>query len=294
MRRIILHGHIFKNAGTTFDWSLARSFAGGFVEDRQDDEMRARGREHIAALVESRESLVALSSHHMPRDLPRLKGVRFEPVYLLRHPLERMRSAYDFERKQRIDTPGSLAAKSKSFRDYVEWRMQNNVSRTIRNYQTLYLAGHHRRASNAKIAVKFFSAAIETLRKVQLVGLVELYDESMVLFETALRESFPEIDLSYVSQNVSRKKRRQEEPGSAVAATLQALGNLQQQVIDENSYDLALYQLVKSRLTSQMAAIDDFDDRLAEFRRRCERLQQRRLVEDLRRHTSRLRRRSLG
>jgi len=78
---------------------------------------------------------------------------------MLRHPIERIRSVYDFERKQRGRTPGSRAAKSKSFRDYVAWRMTPAVAHTIRNYQTLYLAGYHGLAGDAELAGSYFPRA---------------------------------------------------------------------------------------------------------------------------------------
>jgi hypothetical protein len=234
--------------------------------------MRSDGARHLADIVDKHPELRAVSSHHMPSPLPQVRGVRFIPVYLLRHPLERIRSAYDFERKQLANTPGSRAAKTKSFRGYVEWRMKSNVSRTIRNYQTVYLAGRHGRASNAAIAVKYFSEAIDTLRAVPHVGLVERYDESMVMLEESLRSQFHGIDLSYIPQNVSRRSRKTDSYVSTVAQTLQQLGDLQKQVIDENSYDLALYQLIDSRLDAQIGRIDDFASKLRNFRQRCQRL----------------------
>ena len=36
MRNVILHYHLFKNAGSTLDWSLQRQFGAGFVDHRDD------------------------------------------------------------------------------------------------------------------------------------------------------------------------------------------------------------------------------------------------------------------
>ena len=62
MRHILLHGHIFKNAGTTFDWSLERSFGEAFLDHREDKVMRERGGRHLAALVDDRPALRAFSA----------------------------------------------------------------------------------------------------------------------------------------------------------------------------------------------------------------------------------------
>ena len=278
MRHIILHGHIFKNAGTTFDWSLQKNFGKNFLDHRKDLLMRSEGRGHIEELLTTKQALCAVSSHHMTRDLPDMPGVSFIQTYLLRHPLERIRSVYDFERTQRGRTPGAKAAKSKSFKDYVEWRMLPKVAHTIRNYQTLYLAGIHGLASERELALHYFPDALEAVRGDSLIGLVERYDESMVVLEDTLKECFADIDLAYVAQNVSKSKRGKKPPPDPVANTLEELGDLQRTVIDKNSFDLALYQLVSERLDSRILDIARFDEKLEDFRERCQRLARRKIL----------------
>ncbi|RLA44088.1 MAG: hypothetical protein DRQ97_11860, partial [Gammaproteobacteria bacterium] len=221
MRHIILHGHIFKNAGTTFDWSLEKIFGKGFLDHREDKLIRSEGREHLVQLVNENPHLHAVSSHHMPGDIPEQPGVRFIPIYLLRHPIERIRSVYNFERRQKSGTAGAKAAKIKNFRDYVDWRMQPGVARTIRNYQTRYLAGHHTRSSATDIPSRCFTEALATINNdVALVGLVEQYDKSMVVLEESLRVFFPAIDLSYVAQNIAAKKTVHSNTGDAIEKIL--------------------------------------------------------------------------
>ncbi len=278
MRAVILHGHIFKNAGTSFDWSLERQFGDGFLDHRDDRAMRAGEGEHLRELLTAQPGLQAISSHHMTGELPELPGVQFQQVFLLRHPLERLRSVYEFERRQRGKTPGSRAARSKSFRDYVAWRMLAEVAHTIRDYQTLYLAGYHGLASAADRARTYFPAALQLLSGSALVGLVDRYDESMVVIEEALRPYFPAIDLACVPQNVARGKDRSSGIEGLVEATLNELGELQKTVIELNSNDLALYQQACQALDAKIHAVDDFESLLSNYRKRCHRLRRRKLV----------------
>jgi hypothetical protein len=271
LRNLLVHGHIFKNAGTTFDWSLQRNFDTQFLDHRQDQLMKEKGAEHVAEVVAGDPELQAFSSHHLCSPLPEIPGVSLMPVYFLRHPIERVASVYNFERQQQADTPGAKAAKEKSFADYVSWRMQGNVAHTIRNYQMHYLAGSHTHASITAPGIAAFSRAMTTLRSTPLIGIVERYDESMVLLEHLLRELWPGLDLAYVRQNVSRRGLRRGVK-SSVEAVLKRLGPLQKTLIDNNSLDLALYQLVNRRLDEQLSRIDDLDARLASFRGRCEAL----------------------
>ncbi len=268
MRHVILHGHIFKNAGTTLDWSLRRCFGNGFLDHRDDERMISDGRDELRRLVMGDPGLNAVSSHHMSGDYPDIPGVAFLPVFILRHPIARMRSVYDFERQQQADTPGARAAKEKNFRDYVRWRMQPDVRRTIRNYQTMYLAGQRDFCSDRAIAEQCFPRALEALGTAAGVGIVERYDESMVVLEESLKVSLPGIDLAYEAQNVSGALPIGKNVDGPVADVLEELGGLARQVIDENSLDLALYQLGREQLQSRIDRIPDFAAKLHAFRSR--------------------------
>ncbi|MDO8862509.1 hypothetical protein Q6D67_12430 [Haliea sp. E1-2-M8] len=272
MRNIILHGHIFKNAGTSLDWSLTRSFGDAFLDHRDDQAMRRHGGCHLAEVLAENRDLMALSSHHLPRDIPALPGVRLHCIYLLRHPLLRIRSVYDFEREQQADTLGAQAAKRMSFREYVAWRMEPDTPPTIRNFQTLYLSKKKRsRARAARALPQFFDALVYT-QSLPVVGIVELYDQSMVLLEEKLRPHLPTLDLAYIPQNVSGNPVAAVDDEQRVALILKELDDLGKSVIDNNSYDLALYQAALETLRAATSRLPGFAEKLAGFRERCQML----------------------
>lgn len=270
MRAVILHGHIFKNAGSTLDWSLQRSFGEAFLDHRNDSAMTIEGEQYLCALLAAQPQLCALSSHHLCCPLPQLDTMQLLPLFMLRHPISRVASVYAFERQQGGTSPGAVAAREMSFEDYVGWRLRPSVARTIRNYQTLYLAGRHRDLSSAQLGLGIFGRAMATVRSVPTIGLVERYDESMVLFEAALRPYFPQIDLSYVRQNQTAAPDLPRTPD----AILQALGAAGAELVDANSLDLAIYQLVQQRFAQTWSEWDVAEQELESFRRRCEALQE--------------------
>ncbi|MEQ9465317.1 MAG: hypothetical protein RJQ10_16770 [Haliea sp.] len=274
MRDIVLHGHIFKNAGTSLDWSLARSFGSAFLDHRDDQAMRRNGGRHLAEVLADKQDLVALSSHHLPRDLPAMSGVRVHTIYLLRHPLLRIRSVYDFERAQQADTLGAQAAKRMSFREYVAWRMEPDTPPTIRNFQTLYLAKNKRSSTRSSRILPRFVDALAFAQSLPVVGIVELYDQSMVLLEEKLRSHLPALDLAYIPQNVSGNTAAAMSEGQRVALILEELGDLGKTVIDNNNYDLALYQAALETLTAATNKLPGFAAKLAVFRERCQALRE--------------------
>ena len=272
MRNVLLHGHIFKNAGTTLDWSLARSFGDQFLDHRRDDLMRQHGSAHVVDTLNDSPDLQAISSHHMPQMPGESDGYRFHRLYLLRHPMLRVRSVYEFEREQEAETPGARAAKEKDLKEYVDWRMQRNVGPTIRNFQCRYLAGRFAPGKGKLTDLEYFSAAMQALREVEFIGVVEMYDESMVMAERLLRPIFPDIDLAHVPQNVSRSGRDTRSPEEKLARLNSSLGDLQKTLLDNNSYDLALYQMGLARLEEEISNFKGFRKALTNFQRRCTRL----------------------
>jgi hypothetical protein len=105
---------------------------------------------------------------------------------------------------------------------------------------------------------------------------VDRYDESIVLIEQAWRAHFPELNLAYIRQNASRRT----DSGpveNKVQKVLSRLEGQQQQLIDSNSLDLAIYHLVNQRLDTRIAQYPDFEQHLTDFRARCAALKKRSL-----------------
>ena len=264
MRTVIAHGHIFKNAGTTFDWALERNFGKGFCDHREDQLMRQQGASYLTQYLLDNPHINAISSHHLC-DTSAIDGIDIIPVYILRHPIERILSVYNFERKQESSSPGSLAAKKYNFKDYVEWRMDPEVNRTIRNYQTIYLAGTHTRKASKACTLDTLNAAMIKVQA-SLVGLVEKFDASMMKFEESLSKRGIELDLSYVRQNVTNEK----PDSNGIAYIAEELGDIFKRVLDENAYDLALYYAVNQLFEKD--DMEDYSEQLADFKRRCARI----------------------
>lgn len=268
-RNILVHGHIFKNAGTTLDWCLKRHFGSGFLDHRDDKPMRTDGADYLGPFLLSNPKLMAISSHHLCYPLPELTGVTLHAIYLFRHPIERVLSVYEFERQQRAQTPGAVNAKRMDITEYIRWRLTPESGATIRNYHVRYLAGLHR-ASKRALTNDDYEIAQANLHERARIGLVERYDESFVEFEYALQDAF-QLDLANVPQNVNTA--RAERAEDRVVELRARLGEpLFREVEAANELDLSLYAEAKDLLDQRTVSIPCFDESLREFRARCERL----------------------
>ncbi len=269
-RAIIAHGHIFKNAGTTFDWALKRNFKKGFTDHRDKKQMGRGGVNCLVNVIKNNSKLKAVASHHfyhwMP--LPELPQITIIPCFFIRHPIERVRSVYTFERRQKSDTPGAVHAKKLNFRDYVEWRMGHRGGGVVMDYQLKYCSGRRGLVLDDDLVFQ----TTQFLSTEALTGVVDRYDESMVYFEDVLRERFPQIDLSYLRQNVSKGAATGLSIEDKIAAICQELGDSANALKECNLADLKLYSLINQTLDQHVGQISNFSEKLAEFRLRCNKL----------------------
>jgi len=267
-RTIIVHGHIFKNAGTSFDWALQRNFSEHFIDHEDGREMMKKA--YLAKFIEANPGLQALATHHLYRwmPLPELPGVTTIPCFLLRHPIERVRSVYDFERRQESDTPGAVYAKKLNFKDYIAWRLDHKAGGVVMNYQTKYCSGR----TGKPIDGPLLESTVEYMQSSSLTGVVDRFDESMVYFEEALRSTFPQIDLAYVRQNMSAGKASNVAVEKKASAVLDELGSVGPILEGHNQADLLLYVKANEALDKVVGEIEGFETKLKKFRKRCKKL----------------------
>lgn len=295
---VIVHCHIFKNAGSTFDWSLRRQFGERMMEHKGANGTVLTA-EDLKRIVEG-GSVRAVSSHAVHLPLPVIENVELQPALFLRHPIERVYSVYAFERRQKDDTPGSRQAKKLAFGDYVSWRLDSSSPAVIRNYQTRYCAGFLGHGGES-VSPELHRRAESFIEGVLLLGVVDAYDTSMVLFERVLRDRIGAVDLRYIRQNVSsgawtygpirlrgvlarlgtgmawnsfqRGAGGDPRPEKRAEWVLESLDpEVADALLAANSHDMALYRRAKELVRSRGDAMQEIKQEMAQFLARCEAL----------------------
>jgi hypothetical protein len=251
-RKAIIHKHIFKNAGSTFDWILKENLGNAFCDHRDDIPMKEEGYSYLLRFLKENPQILALSSHHLMFQFKTDAEIEFIPVYLIRHPIERIRSVYNFERIQKSDSIGAIMAKQMNFNDYVLWRMQEDTQPTIRNFHTKFLAGE----KPAEICnEKSLQKARNELISNRFIGIVDKFSLSMKYFENEFANIGIHLNLTkYESQNVLQDvdniniNKRVEE-------ILNDLGVLSDLVIEKNNYDIYVYNYACELLEKRFANV---------------------------------------
>jgi hypothetical protein len=238
---LILHYHLFKNAGTSVDAMLKQNFGKRWEEK----EFKTPGARSNAAAVEtflnSRPDLHAFSSHTAMLPLPKLAGREVFPIIFLRHPVSRLKSAYDFERKQDVDTFGARLAKKHDFAGYLRELLESPGHRQARNFQTCRLAFGMPRSYGSEL-----DRARATLDTLPFCGLVEEYDRSLALLEKFLSPRIPDFRAIAVRKNITRGN------GYTLADLLEQIADeigpdLNQALWDANADDMTLFEGVRQR-----------------------------------------------
>jgi len=107
-----------------------------------------------------------------------------------------------------------------------------------------------------------------SVKNMDMLGIVDKFDESMVLFEETLRKYFSDIDLSYVPQNIGQKVGESKE---ARLAWLEAeIGReTYELLVQRNKHDIGLYDYIQEEFQRRVDGVENFSEKLESFKKRC-------------------------
>lgn len=229
-RTIILHYHLFKNAGTSVDHILKANFKDRWVTREFGHSNSPEGNSpEVESWISAEADAVAFSSHTMMGPLPQVPGVNVISLVLLRDPIARIRSAYDFERNQTVDTSGSLLARRTDFEGYVRERLSKSGDHQCRNFHV------HRLASLVPGDAPMLDRALKAVDKISVLGLVARFSDAMAALETAL--AAPGIPFAWEETTRNKSERSDDEISPELLELLKK----------ENTDDIALLEKVKAQ-----------------------------------------------
>jgi hypothetical protein len=242
MRHIILHYHIFKNAGSTVDSILKNSFGNrcGSIEGLNPWDTLGAG--DILKYAIKNQSIKTISSHHARLPKPHSPNIAFHPIIFLRHPIDRVGSVYSFERRQPINSPslGVKIARRNDFAGYVRWRLSDGNGAVIKNFQTVHLSGRQNDMRVAHATDNDLKDAIVKISQLPFFGIVELFDNSIERMNKYLSQYFENIDVNYSITNRSTERR------NTLLERLDDIeimlgSDLYQKLLNNNALDMHLY-----------------------------------------------------
>ena len=242
MNKAIFHYHLFKNAGTSLDASLKENFTGDEWVTTEFPAQPAKNRELAKKWVSENPQALCFSSHTAFFPPPEVEGRIILPVIFVRHPIDRIASAYSFEKKQGGDGFGSVLARNTTLKGYCETRLALGYDRQCKNFHVDRFASMFEPAFGSEL-----ERAIKAFEMLPFVGLVEAFDKSLQQLESWLKsEGFEDIAIAPKEHNVSRDNKVTID--EKLAALEEEMGkDMYARLLVENADDMALYERVKER-----------------------------------------------
>lgn len=262
MRAIFVHYHIFKNAGTTIDSVLAKNFGRGFAPIDSPDLSVLRS-EDLVRFVQVHTEVRAVSSHTLPPPKPYSPGFVFLDCILIRHPLDRLSSMYEFYKRIDIETDSlSLIAKATDAAQFFTSLMEG-YPHLVNNGQVNYLNGGQRVCREPGL-----QRALKIVRGCSIIGITERFDECMVTAEHVVQPYFDTLNFSYLPQNV--RPGRIDSLDSRLEQIRSVCGDcLYERLMKLNHLDIQLMDAAAEESQRRFEEIPDRKRRMANFQERC-------------------------
>src|SRR5579864_1030609 len=171
IRHVLLHYHIFKNAGSTLDAILERNFGPSLAFLHTRDPNSVLTVSDVLSFLESHKSIRAISSHHLRPPEPGNDAFVFVGVLILRNPIDRLGSMYAYYRASDNDDPLARVAKQAGMTAFLQ-RLVNEYPNIANNSQVVYLASSGRYTRPPRQAD--LDKAVDMLNRQSLVMTTEM------------------------------------------------------------------------------------------------------------------------
>lgn len=225
----------------------------------------------VIEILDADKSIVSLSRHGMyvdpacirkdPGCLEACRGYDLRPIFFVREFFSWHMSLYFQQRRDPSSLvryshdPRAVLAKTGSLREYTRFCIDNAE-----------LLSNHKIMHNWTAAKTY--AVLDNLQLYQ-IGLIERYDESLVVIEDALSSDFPCIDLSY-----SRPLNADEE--SQKKGVQRGKNELERQIghdllreLEATYAEREVYDRISLELDSRVLHVRNFQEKLDAFKARC-------------------------
>ena len=255
-RNVIVHYHLFKNAGSSVDLLLKQNFADEWMAYDGELPNAIIGCQELEKLILDKPDVRAFSSHQIIPPLPDI-DVNIYPIVFLRDPIDRIKSAYLFEWKKQL----GLEEPKGSLEEYIKEKFTHRRRNSIEEFQTIRLSNSHTERfhdiSNMTDE-ELLENAKTFIQSLSFVGLVDEFERSVDLLCEFLKPGFPEFKRSTVKANVLQDlDLSQERKRALIKSELSA--EIYEEILERNQLDESLYQFGKAHFeklvgSSSMAA----------------------------------------
>ena len=261
-RNVLLHYHIFKNSGTTFERVLNDNYGEQHISFGGPFPFSQINQDQLSMIIERHPAAVACSSHQIHLPAPSSMAFRAIPVVFIRNPMLRIRSVYLFDQRQNKSL--SKRAHDNPLEGLEEWVVlalggNHNLNRhQISNFQTSFVSRCYNlppKLHRIEGRVNYdLQTAINNLSLVPCLGRTEHFDTDVASFAGTLAR----FDIPFSYQPKRAENISSPDHGQPISEQLDAMQeHLTAATWDKlrwmNHQDLALYDIVHDMLEKRLA-----------------------------------------
>lgn len=244
---LLLHVHLFKCAGTTCEQILQGSLGDRWAAIEPSEPGGWVPFDDIEAQVAQSQRIKAVSSHAPALTEQQWRSEALRTIVFIRHPLDRMHSAYEFQRIQKGAQlgPSAKLAAEKTFPEWVEQQLKGGGSHQVRNFACARLRPYsdlpverRRPADDTDLAF-----AKETLDRAEVAGATDQCSQVWAAYARTPRGAWLQRRLAGTWANSRGRFRRRPSLERRLVTVQDALGKTMfDDVMALNGHDEALYK----------------------------------------------------
>ncbi len=201
---LVLHLHLFKNAGSSVDAVLKNYFGSNWRSFDLVDPQAVLGQTELRRIRDAHPKLQSLSSHQVRPPLP--PDADIVPILFLRDPVARLVSVFDYFHSTGLDNAsGDYVRAFDDLREFAVSMVANDNGLVI-NFQARFLGAYASKHPHATLRlVNELEAARAFCRGLPFVGSVASYGDSIKVFESQISEHYPDFVFEHRFENRSSK-----------------------------------------------------------------------------------------
>lgn len=199
-RHVIVHYHIFKNAGSSVYAALRSAFGSTWSRFEGTHPNDIQSRAQLSSFLQANPTVQAVSSHLARPPLPFRSC---HPIVFIRHPLLRAASAYRFIRADPVQAQHGWAQQHSLAGFFDRCADEHRgLGRVISNYQVFHLSSASARDfADIHVSETHVTEARRLLRSWGFVGIVERYEQSLREYQRRYGRYFSNLVLPITHEN---------------------------------------------------------------------------------------------